>query len=160
MAGSRRISVIVAVNGTRHIMYQKTRPQRKVFVMAAQPRFPPDCSDGFLGLYFVISGDTMTIIAQRFRISTETLIAENPHITDPNVLVPGDVLCVPGFRRPTECPPGFQGRYEVQFDDTMFSVARRFNVVMAELIAANPHIPDPNLLFPFDELCVPIKEDE
>lgn len=118
-------------------------------------RFPPDCPEGFLGRYFVIPGDTMSIIAQRFRISTEQLIAVNPHIADPNVLFPGDVLCVPGFRRPVTCPPGFQTLFEVDFGDTMFSVAQLFNVTVEELIAANPHIPDPDVLFPFDVLCVP-----
>lgn len=97
----------------------------------------------------------MAIIAERFGISTETLIAVNPQITDPNVLFPGDVLCVPGFRRPVDCPPGFQGRHEVQFGETMFSVAQMFNVSVESLIAANPQIPDPEMLFPFDVLCVP-----
>lgn len=57
-------------------------------------RYPADCPDGFLSRYFVISGDTMSIIAQYFGTTKDELIAVNPHITDPNVLYPGDVLCV------------------------------------------------------------------
>jgi len=118
-------------------------------------RFPPDCPAGFLSRYFVIPGDTMSIIAHRFNITENELIALNPHIANPNELFPGDVLCVPGFRKPVSCPANFQGRYEVKYEDTIFSVAQKFNVGMEELIAANPHIPDPNSIYPFDELCVP-----
>ncbi len=118
-------------------------------------RFPADCPAGFLSRYFVIPGDTMSIIALRFGIGKEELIAVNPHITDPDVLFPGDVLCVPGFRKPATCPPGFQGRYEVKIGDTMFFIAQKFNIGVEELIAANPHISNPKVIFPFDVLCVP-----
>lgn len=37
----------------------------------------------------------------------------------------------------------------------MFSVAQMFNVSVDALIAANPYIPNPNVIFPFDVLCVP-----
>lgn len=49
-------------------------------------RFPSSCSAGFISHYFVIPGDTMSIIAKRFDISEKELIAVNPHIADPNVL--------------------------------------------------------------------------
>ncbi len=119
-------------------------------------RFPPDCPEGFLSRYFVIPGDTMAIIAARFGIVTEELIAVNPHISDPEELFPGDVLCVPGFRRPlAACPAGFQVLFEVDFGDTIAAIAERFNVSVDDLIAANPHIPDPARLYPGDILCVP-----
>lgn len=117
-------------------------------------RYPQDCPEGFLSRYFVISGDTMSIIAQYFGTTKEELIAVNPHITDPNVLYPGDVLCVPGFRKPATCPTNFQGRYEVKDGDTIFSIAQKFNINEEELIRANQHIPNPNFIFPFDVLCV------
>jgi LysM repeat protein len=37
----------------------------------------------------------MFSIAQMFGVSLEALIAANPQITDPNIIFPGDVLCVP-----------------------------------------------------------------
>lgn len=58
------------------------------------------------------------------------------------------------WRKPDACPPGFQGRYTVVPGDTMFLIAERFGVSLDALIAANPHIPDSNLL-PGDVLCVP-----
>lgn len=38
---------------------------------------------------------------------------------------------------------------------TMAAIAQRFNVSVSVLIAANPQIPDPNLLMPADIICVP-----
>ena len=118
-------------------------------------RYPQDCPEGFISHYFVVSGDTMSIIAQYFGATRDELIAANPHIADPNILYIGDVLCVPGFREPETCPTNFQGRYEVKDGDTMFSIAQKFNVSEKELITANQHIPNPEFIFPFDILCVP-----
>ncbi len=124
-------------------------------------RVPAFCPPGFQGRYTVISGDTMFFIAQRFGVSLNALIAANPHITNPALIFPGDVLCVPGVgvppgcRIPASCPPGFQGRYTVVSGDTMFFIAQRFGVSLNALIAANPHITNPDLIFPCDVLCVP-----
>lgn len=40
-------------------------------------------------------GDTFFRIAQIFRTDINTLIRANPHIANPNILYPGDVLCIP-----------------------------------------------------------------
>ena len=62
-----------------------------------QPRVPQNCPPAFLGRYTVLPGDTFFTIAQIFRVRIEALAVNNPHIQDPNLLFPGDVLCVPGF---------------------------------------------------------------
>ena len=122
-------------------------------------RVPHRCPPGFQGRYTVVSGDTMYFIAQRFGVSLDALIAANGQIANPNLIFPGDVLCVPGVpskgRHPKYCPPGFQGRYTVAPGDTMYFIAQRFGVSLDALIAANPQITDPNLIFPGDVLCVP-----
>jgi spore coat assembly protein SafA len=100
----------------------------------------------------------MFFIAQRFGVSLQALIDANPHITDPNQIFPGDVLCVPcvgNGRVPASCPKGFKCHYTVQKGDTMFDIAQRFGVSLQALIDANPHITDPNQIFPGDVLCVP-----
>lgn len=61
------------------------------------PRIPITCPPGFRGRYIVRPGDTMFRIAQFFRTRLEALAVNNPHITNPNLLFPGDVLCVPGL---------------------------------------------------------------
>ena len=61
------------------------------------PRIPVTCPPGFLGRYIVRPGDTMFRIAQFFRTRLEALAVNNPHIINPNLLFPGDVLCVPSL---------------------------------------------------------------
>jgi LysM repeat protein len=61
------------------------------------PRVPVSCPAGFRGRYTVVPGDTMFTIAQIFRVSLSALIAANPHIPNPNIIFPGDVLCVPAM---------------------------------------------------------------
>lgn len=65
-------------------------------MMRQQPRIPKSCPQGFLGHYTVIPGDTFYNLSQMFRVRIEALAVNNPHITNPNLLYPGDVLCVPG----------------------------------------------------------------
>jgi len=60
-------------------------------------RVPQTCPPAFLGRYTVQPGDTFFNIAQMFRVRLEALVVNNPHIPNPNVIYPGDVLCVPGL---------------------------------------------------------------
>lgn len=53
---------------------------------------------------------------------------------------------------PSVCP-GFI--YTVRPGDTLFLIAQRFNITLNQLIAANPQIPNPNLIFPGQRICVP-----
>ncbi|PZN12531.1 MAG: peptidoglycan-binding protein LysM [Bacillota bacterium] len=113
----------------------------------------PSCPQGFL--YTVQPGDTMFLIAQRFGVSLQALINANPQIPNPNLIFPGQVICVPtgvGAPAPT-CQVGFL--YTVQPGDTMFLIAQRFGVNLNSLIAFNPQVPNPSLIFPGQVLCVP-----
>lgn len=60
-------------------------------------------------------------------------------------------------RVPNFCPTGFQAGYTVVQGDTMYLIARRFGIPLNELIEANPHITNPNLIYPGDVLCVPFE---
>lgn len=59
-----------------------------------RPRVPARCPEGFTR-YTVRKGDTMFLIAQRIGVDLGLIIANNPHIPDPAVIFPGDILCVP-----------------------------------------------------------------
>lgn len=45
--------------------------------------------------------------------------------------------------------------YVVQPGDTLFKIAQRFGVSLDDLIAANPDISDPNLIFPGQKIIIP-----
>lgn len=117
---------------------------------------PPATCSGFI--YTVQPGDTMFFIAQRFGVSLNVLIAANPQIPNPNLIFPGQQICVPAVVPPPPPPPpppctGFI--YTVQPGDTMFLIAQRFGVSLSALIAANPQIPDPSRIFPGQQICIP-----
>ena len=44
---------------------------------------PACCPTGFHCRYTVVAGDTMYLIARRFGVTLDSLIAANPHICDP-----------------------------------------------------------------------------
>ncbi len=46
-------------------------------------------------IYRVVRGDTMFEIANRYGISLETLIRANPQIANPNLIFPGQEICIP-----------------------------------------------------------------
>jgi len=102
-------------------------------------------------VYYTFRGYHVSI-AQRANISLQRLIDANPHIADPNVIRPGQVICIPaGSDMP--CPGGRM--YRVVAGDTMYSIAQRFGVTLDALIRANPQITNPNEIFPGQEICIP-----
>lgn len=132
-------------------------------------RVPDLCPPRFGIEYIVRPRDTMWKLAREYEVSVQGLAAANPHISDPDVLYPGDVLCVPEPppppppdvppRVPRECPPGFRRRYTVRPGDTMWRIGRQFSVRLTDLIRANPHVHDPDRIARGDILCVPTPDD-
>ena len=124
---------------------------------AARPPVTVPCPPGGT-LYTVRAGDTLFLIASRFGISVECLIRFNPQIMDPNVIIPGQVICVPPAAAcpppAVPCPPGGT-LYTVRAGDTLFAIASRFGIPLDCLIRFNPQITDPNVLFPGQVICVP-----
>ncbi|MGM0370594.1 MAG: LysM peptidoglycan-binding domain-containing protein [Bacillota bacterium] len=66
-------------------------------------RKPEECPENFQRQYVVQPGDTMYYIAQTFESDLDELIQVNSHISDPNIIYPGDLLCVPG-KAPVDLP--------------------------------------------------------
>lgn len=120
------------------------------------PPAPPFCPQG--QLYTVVTGDSLFLIAQRFGVSLEALIAANPQIPNPDLIFPGQVICVPLMTAPPMPPvphcPG--AAYTVVQGDTLFQIARRFGVTLEALLAANPQITNPDLIFPGQVICLPV----
>lgn len=118
----------------------------------AGPVPPPIPPPGFS--YVVQPGDTLFIIAQRFRVSLNALIAANPEIANPNLIFPGQIILIPVAEELPPPPPG-GSTYIVQPGDTLFDIAQMFGVNLNELIAANPQITDPDIIFPGQIIIIP-----
>ena len=63
--------------------------------MGPSPEEPPRTETGDLaGSYTVRKGDTLWGIAQKFGVSLETLVALNPQIKNPNLILVGEKMRV------------------------------------------------------------------
>jgi peptidoglycan endopeptidase LytF len=118
------------------------------------PPPPAECPAGTRP-YTIRSGDTLFAIARRFNVSLDALLDANPGI-DPEALQIGQVICVPQPGPPVQCPPGAE-RYVIRSGDTLFAIARRFNVTVDAILDINPGL-DPNNLQVGRIICIPEEE--
>lgn len=86
--------------------------------------------------YIVQRGDTLFRIARKFALNMDAIKAANPQIRNFDYIVPGQVIQIP--ERPVNW-------YVIQAGDTFYSIARRFNIALDDLLAANPGV-DPRRL--------------
>jgi spore coat assembly protein SafA len=112
---------------------------------------PPTCPNG--QIYTVMQGDTMFTIAQRYGLPLQRLIDANPQVVNPNLIYPGQQLCIPAAA--AGCPPGAT-TYTVVRGDTLFMIAQRYGVTLNALLQANPQITNPDLIFPGQVICIPV----
>lgn len=56
---------------------------------------------------------------------------------------------------PIDCPPGTTFDYVIQKGDTLTSIARKFNVTVQAILAVNPQITNPNIIFVGRTIKVP-----
>ncbi|HHU51927.1 MAG TPA: LysM peptidoglycan-binding domain-containing protein [Firmicutes bacterium] len=114
------------------------------------PPAPPSCPGG--QLYTVVPGDSLFLIAQRFGIPLSRLIRANPQITNPDLIFPGQVICVPVAD--TFCPTGFF--YTIMRGDTLYEISRRLGITLEELLSYNPQIVNPDVIEVGQRICVPL----
>lgn len=91
-------------------------------------------------------GDTLSFYSRVFGISISQILAANPGIIDPNVLFVGQIIRIPAAP-PVGPHPGFaRAQHLVRTGNTLFSIARQFGISLSSLIAANPQIPNPDVI--------------
>jgi nucleoid-associated protein YgaU len=100
--------------------------------------------------YTIKSDDTLEAISERLNISLASLEGLNPELQDPNFLVPSEILKVPAshLREPLA--------YIVEPRDTLWSIANKFEIALAELDNANPQIENKNLISVGQIIRVPV----
>ena len=92
---------LLPINGVGVCCSEKMKGGQTMSVQQIPPPPPPFCT-GFY--YTVVPGDSLFTIANRFGVPLSALVAANPQITNPNLIFPGQVICIPGAQIPTiEC---------------------------------------------------------
>ncbi len=112
--------------------------------------------------YNVVEGDTLSEIAERHGVTVEEL-AETNGIVDPDLILSGQVLLVPGgvggqaaiARQGGQTSGG--ATYIVQIDDTVSLIAERFGVPAVAIVKANG-LTDPHFILEGQALTIPVVE--
>jgi peptidoglycan endopeptidase LytF len=102
--------------------------------------------------YTIKAGDTFYALARRYGTTTAAIISANPAV-NPNALQIGQQICIPKQSAYPPCPEG--NYYTIRQGDTLFSIARRFGVSLADLTEANPGINPTNLMIG-QVICIPL----
>lgn len=125
------------------------------FIFAGQiicipfPPPPKQCR----GVYYTVrSGDSLYILSRHYGMSLSTLIQANPQITNPNIIYPGQVICIPRVKQHKPCT-GFH--YTLRPGDTMAKIGQRFGLHPKDILRANPQITDPDRIYPGQIICIP-----
>ncbi|MFH1810595.1 MAG: LysM peptidoglycan-binding domain-containing protein [Pseudomonadota bacterium] len=109
--------------------------------------------------YTVRSGDSLTAIARRHGLSLQALIQANPQIRDPNRIMPGQLVAIPGGGATSSASsspaPASDGRYTVKRGDSMAKIAQAHGISLASLKHANPQVRDPNRIYAGQQLTIP-----
>ena len=106
--------------------------------------------------YYVVDGDTLSIVAEKFQVETETIRQLNYLLTD-DIFV-GQILRMP-FREgitaegaPTPTPEPY--RYAVETGDSLGTIAQQFGVSAVAIMEAN-ELQDPNSVYIGQVLEIP-----
>ena len=138
---------------------------------AAPPPAPTTAAPASSGLtYTVQSGDTLAAIADRFNVTVDEIISAN-NIQNADVISIGQQFVIPtgsggatgaGTASSGASTSGATGTtsadgstYTVASGDTLASIANRFNISLADLLAANPSIENQDVISVDQVLNIP-----
>ena len=122
--------------------------------------------------YTIRPGDTFFLLAQRYNVTLNSILAANPGVNPRNLQI-GQVVCIPG-RVPvtpvtpitpmvpvppvtTHCPEG-STIYEFENGDTLETISQLINVPAAVIRNANPTIDFTQPIHTGQEICIPPAE--
>ncbi|MEP7042990.1 MAG: LysM peptidoglycan-binding domain-containing protein [Dokdonella sp.] len=108
--------------------------------------------------HVVQHGDTLSAIAAQNGVSLHDLIAANPEIRNPDLIYPGDRIAIPTGGHAAAAHAGAAaaaGNYSVRSGDTLSGIAAQHGVSLSSLLAANPQISNPDLIYPGQNVHIP-----
>lgn len=109
-------------------------------------------------LYTVQRGDTLSTIADRWRISLAIVEALNPEITDPGTIAVGQTIYLgrSAVVRLDPCPDRSNCYlYVVRPGDRLSTIAGRYGTTTSAILALNPKITDANQIYSGETIRIP-----
>ena len=107
-------------------------------------------------IHIVKKGDTLYDLAQKYHVSLEKLIEMNPQIADPNKIDVGMKVKIPSSPVIVAPPEGsYAYKHVVKQGDTLWKLAKAAGVSLEAIIAANPHLKNPNVLLTGEVVYIP-----
>lgn len=96
--------------------------------------------------HVVSLGETLWSIAKKYGIELAKLIANNPQLSNPNFILPGQIINIPSTGDST---------YTVKIGDSLWTIANKHGIKLDDLIKANPDIKNPSLILPGEVISIP-----
>ena len=105
-------------------------------------------------IYTVKKGDTLSGIAAKHGVTVQDLLQHNPGIQNPDVIDVGMKIKIPAAKTP---PPSgdWMHQHKVVQGDTLWKLSKAWGVPLADLIKANPHLKNPNVLMTGEIVNIP-----
>jgi hypothetical protein len=100
--------------------------------------------------YVIRPGDSLSGVASRYVVPVWIVLALNPEVTDASTIVIGNTLYLgrsPFLRLPACTDRPDCSLYEVQAGDRLSTIAGRYGLTLAVVLAANPEITDPGTIY-------------
>ncbi|MCR8655730.1 LysM peptidoglycan-binding domain-containing protein [Paenibacillus endoradicis] len=115
-------------------------------------------------IHIIKQDDTLFHLAQKYHVTVDELLKQNSNIIDPYNLEIGSKLRIPSMSSElvrSDRSGGMQmeiiHQHVVTSGDTMWKLSQEWGVSLADLIAANKHIHNPNVLQVGDVINIPKK---
>lgn len=104
--------------------------------------------------YTIQKGDTLSEIAQRYNTTVNELVRLN-NIRNPNMIYANETLLIPTKNNSISTGSDDKNNtiYIVQRGDTLYSIAKRFNTTVQNIVNNNG-ISNPNLIYPGQSLII------
>lgn len=96
--------------------------------------------------YTVKSGDTLYKIAKNNNVSVNDIVSANPSIKSASLIYVGQKITIPSTKMVS---------YKVQWGDTMWGIANKYQISLAELLKANPNIKNPSAIYVGQTVMIP-----
>ncbi|MDQ0495551.1 LysM peptidoglycan-binding domain-containing protein [Paenibacillus brasilensis] len=111
-------------------------------------------------IHIVKKGDTLYLLAQKYNVALEKVIAANPQLADPNQLSIGEKIKIPTDPVAMETQPSTVYQHKVKQGDTLWKLSKAWNVPLKLIIDANSQLKNPNALLVGETVNIPhYKED-